>query len=182
MSLALTLTQQHGSQARSDPSEGLFQRPKCLFQHHRLTLPQTAMYVCLASKSLKKLLSAVTADPPIAIRKQQNGCLQRRSRAGWTPPPFPSQGQRWTDPGPQQQDAELPLCSLPHSSLQTHIHLTSLDLCALWAAQRRQRFHRHQGERVQLPSRYSLPPSTLATVIYNGRHPISMYPAHGWEG
>lgn len=42
MSLALLLTQQCGSRAKSNPSEGLFQRPKRLLHHHRLTLQHTA--------------------------------------------------------------------------------------------------------------------------------------------
>lgn len=55
-------------------------------------------YVCLASMSLKKLLSAVATGLPIAVEKQQNGCLQRRSWAGGAPPPVPSQGHQMHRP------------------------------------------------------------------------------------
>lgn len=68
MSLVLALTQQCGFQAGSDPSEGLFQRPKCLLQHHRLTLAQ----ITTCAPGLVPLKKPLGAGPHVHLSQSKS--------------------------------------------------------------------------------------------------------------
>lgn len=107
--------------------------------------------------------------PPITVQKQQNSLYAKVQPHRLSISGLLLKGTTCTGPG--HSDSAVPF---PHRPLCSPLICV---LCGLFSKGRD-----FTGTRETGVTTFKAPASssTLATVIYNGRHPISMSPAHSW--